>query len=82
MRSRIERIAAATGLRFLAPLASRTDNIGRDGGVHALPEDFEAGRAPTFVPHRDPVTWRTPSVPPRGRRGATGPGTVPATVGG
>jgi hypothetical protein len=73
----IERIAAATGLRFLAPLASRSDNIGRDGGVHALPEDFEASRAPTFVPHRDPVTWRTA----RGR-GATGPGTVPATVGG
>ncbi|HEY2194420.1 MAG TPA: hypothetical protein VGH76_19285 [Actinomycetospora sp.] len=39
----IERIAEATGLRFVAPLASRSDNIGREGGVHALPEDFEAG---------------------------------------
>lgn len=70
----VERIAAATGMRFVGPLASRSDNIGREGGVHALPEDFEASRAPTFLPHRAPVAWRA-------RRGATGPVELPATVG-
>ncbi|WP_157647195.1 hypothetical protein [Actinomycetospora chiangmaiensis] len=54
----VERIAAARGMRFVGPLASRSDNIGRDGGVHALPEEFEESRAATFVPHRDPVAWR------------------------
>jgi hypothetical protein len=56
----VERIAAAHGMRFVGPLASRSDNIGRDGGVHALPEEFEESRAATFVAHRDPVAWRTP----------------------
>jgi hypothetical protein len=26
--------------------------------VHALPEEFEETRAPTFAAHRDPVHWR------------------------
>jgi hypothetical protein len=77
----IERIAAATGMRFVAPLASRSDNIGREGGVHALPEEFEESRGATFVAHRDPVAWQVAPVVPPGR-GATGPGTLPATVGG
>jgi hypothetical protein len=68
----VERIAAAAGLRFVGPLASRSDNIGRDGGVHALPEEFEESRAATFAPHRAPVAWR----------GATDPAELPATVGG
>ncbi|MFC5062694.1 hypothetical protein [Actinomycetospora atypica] len=54
----VERIAAAAGKRFLAPLASRSDNIGAEGGVHALPEEFEESRAATFVAHREPVQWR------------------------
>lgn len=64
----VERIAAARGMRFVGPLASRTDNIGRDGGVHALPEEFEESRAATFVAHRDPVAWRvtSPALPARG----------------
>ncbi|NYD38517.1 hypothetical protein [Actinomycetospora corticicola] len=65
----VERIAARAGLRFVGPLASRSDNIGRDGGVHALPEEFEASRAPTFRSHRDPVAWRTP-LPARGEPSA------------
>lgn len=61
----VERIAAAAGLRFVGPLASRSDNIGRDGGVHALPEEFEASRAATFVAHREPVAWGV-TLPARG----------------
>jgi hypothetical protein len=52
------RTAAATGSRFVAPLASRSDNIGEHGGVHALPEDFAATRATTFAFHREPVAYR------------------------
>lgn len=70
----VERIAAAAGLRFVGPLASRSDNIGRDGGVHALPEEFEESRAATFAAHRDPVRWRlpataSPAAAPRPARG-------------
>ena len=54
----IVRLQEATGLRVLAPLASRSDNIGREGGVHALPEEFEETRASTFVAHREPVRRR------------------------
>ncbi len=54
----IVRLQEAAGLRVLGPLASRSDNIGREGGVHALPEDFEETRAATFAAHRDPVRWR------------------------
>jgi hypothetical protein len=54
----IVRLQEATGLRVLAPLASRSDNIGREGGVHAVPEEFEDTRATTFAAHRDPVRWR------------------------
>ena len=54
----IVRLQVAAGLRVLAPLASRSDNIGREGGVHALPEEFEETRATTFAAHRDPVRWR------------------------
>lgn len=54
----IVRLQEAAGLRVLGPLASRSDNIGREGGVHALPEEFEETRATTFAAHRDPVRWR------------------------
>lgn len=74
----IERIAAATGMRFAVPRASRSDNIGREGGVHALPEEFEKSRAATFAAHREPVGWWTaPSPTPRG---AAEPGSPAATV--
>ena len=64
----VERIAAAAGLRVVTPLASRSDNIGEHGGVHALPEEFEESRAATFAAHRDPVRFRLandPVVPTR-----------------
>lgn len=54
----VQRIAAARGLRFLGPAASRSDNIGQFGGVHALPEEFEESRATTFAAHREPVRFR------------------------
>jgi hypothetical protein len=54
----IVRLQEAARLRVLAPLASRSDNIGREGGVHALPEEFDQTRAPTFALRRDPVRWR------------------------
>ena len=58
----VERIAAATGKRFVGPVASRSDNIGREGGVHALPEEFEESRATTFAAHRGPVQWRVAAL--------------------
>jgi hypothetical protein len=54
----IERTLAATGRRVLMPLASRADNIGQYGGVHALPEEFAETRAATFVPHRPTARFR------------------------
>ena len=52
----IERLLVATARHVVVPRASRSDNIGRDGGVHAVPEEFEESRAATFVAHRPP--WR------------------------
>lgn len=63
----IVRLQEAAGLRVLGPLASRSDNIGREGGVHALPEEFEETRATTFAAHRDPVRWRVVGRASRGR---------------
>jgi hypothetical protein len=59
----VERIATARGLRFLGPAASRSDNIGQFGGVHALPEEFDESRAATFAAHRDPVRFRLADGP-------------------
>ena len=60
----VERIAAAAGKRFVGPLASRSDNIGAEGGVHALPEEFEESRATTFVAQREPRCLRLVSTDP------------------
>jgi len=53
-----ERIVQAEEYWCVFPLASRSDNIGRDGGVHQVPSAFEATRAPGFRLHRDPVSFR------------------------
>jgi hypothetical protein len=54
----VERTLAATARRVVIPLASRSDDIGQFGGVHALPEEYEAGRAATFAAHRPPQRLR------------------------
>jgi hypothetical protein len=48
---------AASGRRVVVPWASRSDNFGEFGGVHALPEEFAASRAATFAAHREPVRF-------------------------
>ena len=45
-------------LRTVRPLASRSQNIGRDGGVYAKPELFDQTRAASFRPHRDPLEYK------------------------
>jgi hypothetical protein len=64
----IARTLAATGRRVVIPRASRSDDIGQYGGVHAVPAEYEAGRAATFVAHRPPVRFR--ATDPVGVRGA------------
>lgn len=71
----IDRMRQVTGRRILMPLASRSDNIGQYGGVHALPEEFEESRAATFAAHRPPQRFREVPVgvaPALARRGAPG----------
>ncbi|MDD7966385.1 hypothetical protein [Actinomycetospora lemnae] len=71
----IDRMRQATARRILMPLASRSDNIGQYGGVHALPEEFEESRAATFAAHRPPQRFREVPVgvaPALARRGAPG----------
>jgi hypothetical protein len=58
----------ASGRRILVPLASRSDNIGQYGGVHALPEEFEDSRAATFVAHRPPQRFHEVPVTVEGVR--------------
>jgi hypothetical protein len=83
----VERMMAASGRRVVIPLASRSDDIGQYGGVHAVPEDYEAGRAATFAAHREPRRFRdvTPvgvAVTPtrRGAPGRTGSPPLPSSV--
>jgi hypothetical protein len=53
----IERMLATSGRRVVVPRASRSDNIGEFGGVHALPGEFAVSRASTFAAHREPVRF-------------------------
>lgn len=64
----IDRMREASGRRILVPLASRSDNIGQYGGVHALPEEFEDSRAATFAAHRPPQRFHEVPVPVDGIR--------------
>jgi hypothetical protein len=55
----IERTMAATGRRVVIPLASRSDDIGQYGGVHAVRErlgGLSRPPAPAAVP-RGPLSW-------------------------
>jgi hypothetical protein len=82
----IDRMREATGRRILVPLASRSDNIGQYGGVHALPEEFEESRAATFAAHREPQRFREVPVgvdgvlPGRGAPGEAGSSPLPSSV--
>jgi GNT-I family protein len=48
----------AFGLRSVAPDASRSQNIGRDGGVYAKPELFDQTLAASYRRHRDPTEYK------------------------
>jgi hypothetical protein len=80
----IDRMREATDRRILVPLASRSDNIGQYGGVHALPEEFEESRAATFAAHRRPQRFREVPVgvdgvrPGRGAPGDAGSSPLPS----
>ena len=45
------------GLLSVVPRASRSQNIGRDGGYYARPELFDQTQSLSFRKHRDPVTY-------------------------
>jgi hypothetical protein len=45
------------GLLAVVPAASRSQNIGRDGGYYARPELFDQTQAASFRKHRDPLTY-------------------------
>jgi hypothetical protein len=46
------------GLLSVVPSASRSQNIGRDGGYYARPDLFDQTQAASFRKHRDPVTYQ------------------------
>ena len=46
------------GLLSVVPAASRSQNIGRDGGYYARPELFDQTQSLSFRKHRDPLTYR------------------------
>lgn len=45
------------GLYAVVPAASRSQNIGRDGGYYARPELFDQTQSASFRKHRDPVAY-------------------------
>jgi hypothetical protein len=48
----------ATGMRSVVPAASRSQNLGRDGGVYAKPELYEQTLAASYRPHRPPTEYK------------------------
>ena len=46
------------GLLSVVPRASRSQNIGQDGGYYARPELFDQTQSTSFRKHRDPVAYR------------------------
>ena len=46
------------GLLSVVPSASRSQNIGRDGGYYARPELFDQTQSASFRKHRDPTAYR------------------------
>jgi hypothetical protein len=55
---RIRRLIMERGLLSVVPAASRSQNIGRDGGYYARPELFDQTQSASFRKHRDPVQYR------------------------
>jgi len=56
------RIIPQGGYLCVVPDASRSQNIGREGGWAAKPEDFEGTLAASFRAERDPVAYRLESA--------------------
>jgi hypothetical protein len=54
----IRRLIHEQGLLSAVPAASRSQNIGKDGGYYARPDLFDQTRASSFRKHRDPLTYR------------------------
>jgi hypothetical protein len=52
------RIMPRNGLKCLVPEVSRSQNIGQQEGVHALPADFPGTVLASFRGHHDPVSYR------------------------
>lgn len=48
----------ARGLVSAVPAASRSQNIGRDGGYYARPELFDQTQSASFRKHRDPLEYK------------------------
>ena len=44
--------------RLSLPAASRSQNIGRDGGYYARPELFDQTQSASFRKHRDPLEYK------------------------
>jgi hypothetical protein len=55
---KIRHLVHGYGLRSVVPVASRSQNIGRDGGVYARPELFDQTQAASYRPHRDPIEYK------------------------
>jgi hypothetical protein len=54
----ILRLIQRRGLLSVVPEASRSQNIGRDGGYYANPHLFDQTQAASFRRHRDPGTYQ------------------------
>ena len=54
----IRHLIHARGLLSAVPAASRSQNIGQDGGVYARPDLFDQTQSASFRKHRDPVTYQ------------------------
>ena len=46
------------GLLSVVPAASRSQNIGQNGGVYARPDLFDQTQSASFRKHRDPLTYQ------------------------
>lgn len=56
------RVLPKCKMQFAFPMSSRTQHIGKDGGEHMKPEDYPLSLAPSFVEHREPVTFGLSAV--------------------
>ena len=54
----IRRVIHEQGLLSVVPAASRSQNIGQNGGVYARPDLFDQTQSASFRKHRDPLTYQ------------------------